>query len=163
MADPVFEAAGEIFDGAVAGLRQAIEGAPADTLNARPAGEETNTIAVLATHAMHSTRSWFAVATGAPLPIRDRPSEFRVTASSAEELLGFVDAMRQDCRALLASEAPFEPGASRVTHRPGSAGDPDRVTSAWALLHALEHLQEHVGHAQLTRQVLDSRPDTLSG
>jgi hypothetical protein len=31
------------------------------------------------------------------------------------------------------------------------------VTAAWALLHALDHLGEHVGHAHLTRQLLDER------
>jgi hypothetical protein len=31
-------------------------------------------------------------------------------------------------------------------------GDP--ATRAYMLLHAVEHLREHVGHAQLTRQVL---------
>jgi hypothetical protein len=29
------------------------------------------------------------------------------------------------------------------------------VTAAWALIHAVEHLQEHVAHAELTRQVWD--------
>ena len=27
------------------------------------------------------------------------------------------------------------------------------MSAAWALIHALEHLREHVAHAQLTRQV----------
>jgi hypothetical protein len=29
----------------------------------------------------------------------------------------------------------------------------DTVTAVWALLHAAEHLREHVAHAELTRQV----------
>ncbi len=39
----------------------------------------------------------------------------------------------------------------RVTMNDGADGAPTR---AFAFLHALEHLREHVGHAQLTRQVL---------
>ena len=42
--------------------------------------------------------------------------------------------------------------ASGKTVRTDGAGEP--VTWAWALLHALGHLREHVGHAQLTRQLL---------
>ena len=30
------------------------------------------------------------------------------------------------------------------------------LRAAWALLHALAHLREHVGHAQLTRDVVRS-------
>ena len=38
----------------------------------------------------------------------------------------------------------------------GLAQEP--VTAAWALIHALVHLREHVGHAELTRQLWDERP-----
>ena len=154
--DPSFEAAASILDELIEGLRRAIDGATADALNVRPAGDDTNSIAVLATHVMHSTRSWLAVATGAALPKRDRPAEFLATADDATELLGFVDAVAAQCRALLAIDAPFEPATLRATHAQLTSM-PERVTGAWALHHAIEHLAQHVAHAQLTRQVLDSR------
>jgi hypothetical protein len=153
--DPLLAAARELLDGSCAGIGRAIEGAPTEALNWRPAGEDTNAIAVLTVHALHSTRWWLSVATGADAPERDRPSEFEATATDSADLLALVDRMAEACRGLLAAGAPFDPGARR-TSRP-SYGPPEEVTGAWAVLHALEHLREHVAQLQLTRQLWDAR------
>lgn len=156
MADPTVTAARDLFEDSFGGLRRAIEGLPAEGLNWRPAGEDTNPIAVLAAHAMGSTRSWLAVAFGAPLPERDRPAEFRTVAGDATELLTHVDGVAEDCRSLF-DGAVFEPGTMRTSHTRSSSGDVEVVTSAWGLLHAVEHLSEHSAHAQLTRQLWERR------
>jgi uncharacterized damage-inducible protein DinB len=147
MPDHTVAAAAELLDGSLDAMREVIAGADAEALDWRP-GEDTNSIAVLAVHSMHSTRSWLSVAMGAPLPDRDRPSEFLATADGVDELLAFYDAMAADCRALLDTSDAFDAGATRRTHN-----DDEMVTGAWALLHALEHLREHVAHAQLTGQM----------
>ena len=147
MGDPTIEAARELFDEAFGQIRDAIEGLSAEALAWRPPAEDTNPITVLATHGLHSTRWWLTIARGAPLPDRDRPSEFVAETGSAEELLSFADRMVADCRARLDPAEPFDAGAER------SVPDDEPVTSAWALLHALEHLREHVAQAQLTRQL----------
>jgi uncharacterized damage-inducible protein DinB len=154
MTDPLLDAARELTDESIAGIREAIQGASADALNWRP-GDDTNTIAVLTVHALHSTRWWLSVATDAPAPERDRPSEFEARASSAEELVALVDSMAEDCRSLLVART-FDPGASRTSRT--TYGPPETVTAAWALLHAVEHLREHVAHLQLTRQLWDLGP-----
>jgi hypothetical protein len=151
MADPTIEAAREIFDESVDHLREAIEGLPAEALDWRPPARDSNPITVLATHGMHSTRWWMTIARGAPLPDRDRPSEFVAEVEDTDELLAFVDAFARDCLARLDPEEPFDDGAMRAVP------DDDPVSSAWALLHALEHLREHVAQAQLTRQLWDGR------
>jgi hypothetical protein len=156
MADPTLEAARAIFEESLGGLRGAIAGASPDTLNARPAGDDTNPIAVLAVHAMHSTRMWFAISTGQGQPERDRPAEFVVRAEDADGLLATVEALADACRASLDAAGPFEPGAARTVTWPAS-GEVEEVTAAWGLIHGLEHLREHVAHAQLTRQLLDAR------
>ncbi len=66
--DPFVTAAREALDDALGDVRASIEGAPAAALNWRPTGGDTNSIAALGVHAMSSTRSWLAVAMGAPLP-----------------------------------------------------------------------------------------------
>jgi uncharacterized damage-inducible protein DinB len=152
--DPTIVAARDIVGESLDGFREAIAGAGTDLLNRRPAGDDTNSIAVLTVHTMHSTRMWLSIATGAPVPERDRPSEFLASAESADELLAFFDDMAAQCRALLETDAPFEPGAERTVPRLGADGT-ETLTSAWALTHAIEHLAEHRAHAQLTRQVLD--------
>ncbi len=154
-ADPVVAAAREILDTAAVDMRSCIEGATPETLNWRPAGEDTNSIAVLAVHSMTSTRSWFAVALGAPLPDRDRASEFRAISSGPEDLIAFVDSMARDCIRLLDDASAIDWSAQRKTHARPSPDQSDRVSAAWAMLHALEHLREHVGQMLLTRQLAD--------
>ena len=153
MADPTIEAARDILGDSLVELRKAVDGCSADQLNRRPAGDDTNPLAVLVTHAMHSTRSWLSLATGAPLPDRDRPAEFLVAVDDPAAFLAWLDGMSAECRALLDGDVAYDPGATATA--PWRTDAPDEpVTAAWALLHALEHLREHVGHAQLTRQLV---------
>ncbi|MFB3739032.1 MAG: DinB family protein [Candidatus Velamenicoccus archaeovorus] len=154
--DPTIAAARDLFEEAFEQLRDAVAATPADALNRRPAGEDTNAIAVLATHAMEAARMWIACALGEPLPRRDRPAEFRTRAATTQELLERVDAVAEACRALLETASAFDPGAERE-EPPTSPGAPptgERITAAWALIHAVEHLREHAGQAALTRQLV---------
>jgi DinB superfamily len=148
--DPTIEAARGFLDDSLHSMRAAIDGASADALNVRPAGDDTNPVAVLVVHAVNSTRWWLSVARGLPLPERDRPSEFLTSVADADELLALFDPVAADCRALLQTDAPFDGGAIREDPRDG-----ERVTAIWALIHAIEHLREHVAHAELTRQVFE--------
>ena len=149
VSDPAIEAARGFVDHSLDAMRRAIAGAPPELLNWRPAGEDTNTIAVLAVHAATSTRWWLSVAITGEAPERDRPAEFETTVSSAEELLSIVDPLASDSRELLRSQVPLDLGATRTDPREGGAS----TTVAWALIHAIEHLQEHVAHTELTRQM----------
>jgi hypothetical protein len=148
---PTIAAALDLFEPPFAGLRGSIEGLSGEGLAWRPPAHESNPITVLATHAMHSGRWWLSIARGADLPFRDRPSEFVAEVGSAAELLSQVDGLAGDCRALLDPAEPFDPEAMHVV--PGD----EPVSSAWALLHAIEHLSEHSAVAQLTRQLWDAR------
>jgi len=132
VSDPAIDAAREIAGGSLDAMRQAIVGAPPELLNWRPAGDETNPIAVLAVHALSSTRWWLSVAITGVAPERHRPAEFRTTVSSAEELLSVVDPLAAECRVLLEAGGAFDPGAFRT-----DPGDGATVTAAWALIHAL--------------------------
>ncbi|MGZ8629438.1 MAG: mycothiol transferase [Actinomycetota bacterium] len=157
MADPTIAAARDLLRESLDELREAVAGCSADQLNARPAGDDTNGLAVLVTHALSSTRSWLSLATGVDLPPRDRPAEFRVVVDDPDALLAWFDATAADCRTRLDIEAAFDPAMTGVPswkYDEADEGNEDPVTAAWALLHALAHLREHVGHAQLTRQVV---------
>jgi uncharacterized damage-inducible protein DinB len=150
-------AAKAILEDALEAMRTATEGASPEALNWRPAGEETNSVAVLAVHAMHSTRSWLSVAMGAQLPARDRDSEFMATADDMAALRDVIDHIGSECRALLERPASSDWGVMRKTHARPSLTWPTEVSAAWALLHALEHLREHAGQMLLTRQLFDAR------
>jgi uncharacterized damage-inducible protein DinB len=154
VADPIVEAAREILADELKELRHAIEDLSPDDLNRRPAGDGTNSLAVIATHALASTRSWLSVATGAPLPPRDRPAEFRTVADDG--FVAWVDGRIEQCLRLLEDGAAFDP-TRRGTAPWRTTGADEPVTAAWALLHALSHLNEHVGHAHVTRDLLTGR------
>ncbi len=154
MTDPLLVAAREILDLAVAEMSEAVEGASPEALNRRAAGDDTNSLAVLAVHTMHSTRSWLSVAVKAPPPPRNRDDEFVATMPDSAALVAFVSSMHVDCVRVLDGAGDVDWSSTRRTSaRPDDA---PRVTAAWALLHALEHLREHVGQMLLTRQVLDA-------
>lgn len=155
MSDPLLVAAREILDMAVADMSGAVEGASPESLNRRPAGDDTNSLAVLAVHTMHSTRSWLSVAVKAPPPERNRDDEFIATMPDASALVRFLASMQADCVRILDSAEGVDWASTRRTHARPNPDDASRVTAAWALLHALEHMREHTGQMLLTRQVLD--------
>jgi hypothetical protein len=152
MPDPAIEAARDVVEESLDALERAIADPPPELVNWRPAGEGTNPLAVIAVHAVTSTRWWLSVALTGDPPERDRPAEFRTVVADATELRSLVDPLIADCRELLATDDAYDPGAVRTDPRSG-AGSEGSVTAAWALLHAAEHLREHVAHAELTRQV----------
>jgi uncharacterized damage-inducible protein DinB len=155
--DPTIVAARELLETSLHDVRLAIEGMSAEALNQRPAGEDTNAIVVLVTHAMFSTRSWLSLAMGVELPPRDRPAEFRATAEDADDLLAWSDAMAAECRALLADGSSYDPKKTGVAPWSTGPAAAEPVTAAWALLHAIVHLREHVAQALLTRQLVEPR------
>ena len=137
-------------------LRSSIEGLPVEALNWRPAGDATNSIAVLATHTVYATRLWLSMAMGALLPERDRNSEFRASVDDPAALLRLVDELSDECRVVLRPGEAVDWGAARKTH--GLGGDaPPEVTAAFALIHATEHLRGHVDQISLTRQLWEAR------
>jgi uncharacterized damage-inducible protein DinB len=153
--DPFLEAARAVFRRSFDELRGSADGLPAEALNWRPV-EGANSIAVLVTHSLHSTRSWLSVALGVPLPERDRESEFRAAAGEPSEMLALLEAMSGQCLGLLDGPGEVDWTAMRRTHPRLRRGEPQEVPAAWALLHALEHLREHAGQAFLTRQLWEA-------
>lgn len=149
MADVITVSAKALLAEAARDMRAAVDGASAEALNRRPGGDDTNAMAVLAVHAMHSTRWWLSVSTGAPLPARVRDEEFVASAPDATWLLSFVEQMGADCVRLL--EDMETPDWAAVV-RPDADGQ--ELTRGWALLHAMTHLREHTGQIMLTRQLV---------
>ena len=150
--DPVLASARYLVGESLKELRSSIEGLPVEALNWRPAGDATNSMAVLAIHTVYATRLWLSMAMGAPLPGRDRDSEFRVSVADSAALLWLVDELSKDCLAVLRSAEEVDWTAMRKTHGRGGDASPE-VTAAFALVHATEHLRGHVDQMALTRQL----------
>lgn len=137
-------------------LRAGVDGLPGDALDWKPAGDDTNSIAVLVTHVLHSTRWWMSVALGASLPDRERTSEFLAKSGDTGALLAFMDDFSSQILGIIDSAGEVDWAAQRKTgDLPGDG--PESVPAAWAALHAIEHLREHVAHVGLTRQLWEAR------
>ena len=101
MADPIITATRELAADALAVLRRSVDGLDVDALNRRPAGPDTNSIAVLVSHALGATRLLMNLAIGAPLPARDRDAEFAASATDPDSLLEAIDVGAAECLAIL--------------------------------------------------------------
>jgi hypothetical protein len=149
VADATIDALCEVFEESLGELRKGVAGLSVEQLNARPAEGDTNSIAVIVTHALGSTRSWLSLAMGGPPLDRDRRAEFRVVADD-----GFA-AWTEDeiarCLGVL-DGATWDP--TRVG-TPSWIQPAETRTAAYAASHALAHLGEHVGHLHMTRELLD--------
>jgi Protein of unknown function (DUF664) len=152
--DALKTAARESFDQSCADLRVVVNGLDAATLAQEPA-PETNSLATLVRHATSSTRFLLSCAATGDGDRRHymtvtRTAAFAGGENEADGLIGLIDALEEDGRRLIAELPPERLGGPAM--REGTTDT--QPTRAWALLRALEHLREHVGHAQLTRQVL---------
>ncbi len=154
MPDPHLTSARAVLRAAREDIHAAIDGLPTDALNWRPTPEDSNSIAVLAIHSLTSTRTWLAIAVDEPLPSRNRDAEFEATARKPAELLHFVDSATAVCLDLVSKERSVDWSALR---RHWAQEQDAQPSAAWALLHALEHLREHVGQISLTRQLGEQR------
>ncbi len=148
MADATIDGLREVLEESLGELRKGVAGLSVEQLNARPAGGDTNPIGVIVTHALGSTRSWLSLAMGAPMPDRDRPSEFRAVAGDG--FAAWTEDGIASCLALL-DGATWDPARVGVANWTKSQ---ETRTAAYAASHSLSHLGEHVGHLHMTLELL---------
>ena len=138
----------EVLFGDFAGL---FEGLPQEALDWTP-GPDTSSLAVLAVHTAGSTRYRLGEVCLGEEPTRDRPAEFATSGMDAAGLQAHlqetVEHARQSLRQLTMEDLP------RMRPMPGRGME---VTISQALLQALEHANQHLGHAQLTLQMWQQR------
>lgn len=128
--------------------REVVTGLPGEALNWKP-GEETNSLAVLVSHSLDAERFLLANSVDVELD-RDREAKFRVEASGADELLTLINEVEREVDGYL--DKMSADSLSAEVARPGRTR-----TGAWWALHAVEHSCEHVGQAELTRQMWEQR------
>jgi len=121
---------------------------------------ETNTLYQLETHMAGATEFWLLSLVGGQLSRRDREAEFRSTGTLADLQQRYAVVLA-DVQRLLAGRT--EEDLNRpLTPPPEVVADPlfqqyhsqAPLTVGYALLHMMRHNALHVGHLQLTLQLL---------
>jgi hypothetical protein len=145
--EPFFEAYLERLHTLSTDFIATFEDLPAEALDWVP-GTEMNSFCVLVVHTAAATRYWIGDAALGEPSNRNRAAEFQAKGLSAAELKSRFADVEQYARGAL-ERVTWADLAKVSTVR--YADTP--VSGGWALLHALEHLGLHLGHAQITRQL----------
>ncbi|HEX6330880.1 MAG TPA: DinB family protein [Actinomycetota bacterium] len=125
-----------------------------DRLNWRPAIPEANTIAALVRHSIGSLVMWFSRALDEPFE-RDRDAEF-ASHDTASELVSALETSRERVRAQFDRLDRVDPGTERRIRRLGAPSE-ETLTAGWCVAHAVQHVGEHWGQIQLTRDLSAAR------
>lgn len=148
---PFFADLQRSFEAQLLDLAKTIEGLPPEALDWVP-GQDMNSLAVLLVHSARSTRYLVGDVVLGELSNRDRAGEFATAGVTVEQLTGLI----QEVAAYLRTAIP-RLTLDDLTKDCPMPGRDRSLRGSWALLHALDHLASHVGHAQVTRQLWDQR------
>ena len=129
------------------GYLESFDGLPPAALDWTP-GPETNSISVLIFHVTGSERFWIGDVAMQESSNRDRDAEFKVRGMTVETLKKRLDDSLAYARSALERLSLEDMEKPRV-----APNRRDKVTVAYALLHAVEHAGQHLGHIQLTSQL----------
>ena len=151
--DPFLAAARTTFRQQQRAFETVIDGLPVEALDWQPA-PGANSLAVLVTHAWGSAQAWVLRAAGREIE-RDRAAEFRAKGDPAALRTLLAEGWARIEGALGAIDLA---ALGQVRIGPSTRPSSDEVyTGAGCVLHAVEHVQEHLGQAYLTRQLWDAR------
>ena len=126
---------------------EALEGLPPAALDWTP-GKDMNSISVLVFHLTGAERFWIGDVAAQDPSKRDRDAEFRVHDVEIDVLKKRLADNLGYARSVLDKMSLQDLETTHV--RPS---DGREFTVAWALLHALDHANAHLGQIQITRQL----------
>jgi len=130
-----------------------LEKATDEQLNRPVDVPEANSLFAIATHTLGANRAWILGFVGGRPVQRDRDAEFTASGSLAALREGFEEflaGMHEVLDALPDAEMGRETAAP--AYRPEYAGAP--LTVRDCVQHMVDHTALHLGHAQVTRQLL---------
>ena len=152
--EPIFAEAISRLEWLHAEFLQVMQGLTAAELDWSP-GPEMNSLCVLAVHVTAAERFWFGAVVD-DMITRDRPAEFRASGFTLDQLAQRFAANVAFCQDKFPGQSASRLGeivdVSRYRHWPPQQFYPVLVAAAW-----LDHTAEHLGHAGMTRQLLDRR------
>ncbi|WP_435154976.1 DUF664 domain-containing protein [Amycolatopsis sacchari] len=122
-----------------------------DLVNERPGPPQTNSPYGIVTHCIGVLDFWVSRMVAGRQVERDREAEFRATGKVAD-LVARVERAKRQLHEDVAAADPW--GPLREPSPEKYRDTPVGRTQAAALLHAYEELAQHLGHLELTRDVL---------
>ncbi|MCY3781329.1 MAG: DUF664 domain-containing protein [Chloroflexi bacterium] len=152
--EPIFAEAISRLEWLHAEYARYMDGLTTEELDWSP-GPDMSSCCVLAVHVTAAERFWFGAVVD-DMITRDRPAEFRASGYELSQLTERFEANVAFCKEVFPGQSASRLGeivdVSRYRHWP-----PQRFSRGWALLRGLDHTAEHLGHAGMTRQLLDRR------
>lgn len=109
--------------------------------------EISNSVAVLVAHICGAEHYWIAEVIGGKAPTRDRQAEFATQASTHQSLFHLLHQNSIETGEILSRLTPQDLDGERVVE--GKV-----VPVRWAILHVIDHTALHLGHLQMTYQML---------
>jgi hypothetical protein len=138
------------FDHAYDGMRRVLDRLDDRTVNERPHGPTTNSVAALVVHCCGLAPFWLEHV-GLDLPTdRDRAAEFGAKAT-IDELQTRIGDLQLRCHDMLGS---LETGSSATYHAARAHLPGGDRSDTGLVLHVLEELYQHLGHMELTADAL---------
>jgi len=130
---------------------QYMEGLTTEQLDWSPSAD-MNSLCILAVHVTQAERYWIGLGIGDTIK-RDRDAEFQASGYTVAELTARftknMDYYKQAFESLSVANFDEQVMVELFPDRPWDC------SRSWAYLHALDHSAEHLGHAGITRQLLD--------
>ena len=131
-------------------MKSALEGLPEEALDWRPIEGEgelaTNSLGVIVTHIAGSGTYLIKEVIGAQPVHRDREAEYATRRVNASTLKARLDGAVKIVEEVL---SPLKEGQMEEDRKYR-----DRTAKVrWIILHVIEHMAQHLGHMQLTRQL----------
>lgn len=129
------------------------EAGGAELLSRRPEVEGANSVYALVVHCCGVLERWGGETIAGRSISRNRAAEFTATGT-LEQLEAIVAAQR---RRWVEDLADFEAEASPRGPDGWEEGDPEAITQGFVALHVIEELFQHLGHVDLTVDLLQGR------
>jgi uncharacterized damage-inducible protein DinB len=131
-------------------LLQTIDGLPQEALDWMP-GNDMNSINALVAHLTGAERFLIGMVVD-EAPIRDREAEFKTQGLNINELKALITGTDEIVQKVLMRIKLDDLDSKHINPR-----NQKTITTAWGILHALEHTAIHMGHVQITRQLWEQR------
>jgi uncharacterized damage-inducible protein DinB len=144
---PVVEVVQRMLDGQATRYGKIVDELPEDALNWRPGNQDTNSVAQLVRHVTAVQGLLLGRALGEP-PQYDHAHSLRTDPATKEELRGLI----------ADAQAAKDEQLARIDDMDMSEMlDNGRAPRAYFVIHTADHGQEHLGHAELTKQLWEQR------